>query len=162
MEIERKYLVKTLPNLEGYQKEIIEQGYICEEGCTLRVRMIEVENEKHFVLTYKAKVESKSGARVNVEEEFDIPEISYSHLLSKSDGNIIRKTRTLIPLSKEITGIDGLTAELDVFEGALSGIIIVEVEFESEEDSVRFCKPNWFGEDVSGDPKYSNSRMIWQ
>ena len=50
-----------------------------------------------------------------------------------------------------------LTAELDVFDNQLNGLILVEVEFEKEEDIINFVKPDWFGKDVSKNKKYRNS-----
>ena len=90
-----------------------------------------------------------------VREEYDLPltKESYDHLLSKIDGLLIAKTRYLIPLW------DGLTAELDVFEGDLAPLQLVEVEFSSVEEAEAFIPPEWFGEDVTNSGKYHNSYM---
>ena len=47
----------------------------------------------------------------------------------------------------------------DVFEGYLDGLIMVEVEFESEEDAVKFNPPEWFDKDVTFDYHYRNSYL---
>ena len=67
---------------------------------------------------------------------------------------IITKKRYLIPLE----GTD-LTAELDIFEGSLAPLVIVEVEFPDDESSDSFVKPEWFGEEVTHDPAYRNASL---
>ena len=52
-----------------------------------------------------------------------------------------------------------LTAELDIFDGALNGVLLVEVEFPDESAARSFIPPKWFGEDVTLDPRYHNSNM---
>lgn len=90
-----------------------------------------------------------------IREEYNLPltEEAYSHLLKKTDGNIIRKKRYEIPLQNH------LTAELDLFEGLFSGTILVEVEFETKEEALSFTPPDWFGEDVTNNGEYHNSTM---
>ena len=89
-------------------------------------------------------------------EEYNLPltEESYEHLKVKADGNVISKTRYLIPL-----GVDDLTAEVDVFEEPFAPLVLAEVEFESEEAANAFVPPAWFGEDVTFDGRYHNSYM---
>ncbi|MBQ2283030.1 MAG: CYTH domain-containing protein [Agathobacter sp.] len=144
MEIEKKYLVPVLPeNLENYPKKRIAQGYLCTNP-VVRIR----KSNDDYYLTYK-------GEGLMVREEYDLPltKESYDHLLSKIDGLLIAKTRYLIPLW------DGLTAELDVFEGDLAPLQLVEVEFSSVEEAEAFIPPEWFGEDVTNSGKYHNSYM---
>ena len=87
--------------------------------------------------------------------EYNLPlnQESYEHLLSKIDGRLIKKKRYMIPLSGR------LTAELDIFEGELAPLILVEVEFSSEEEANSFLPPEWFGEDVTFSGKYHNSQL---
>ena len=87
-------------------------------------------------------------------EEANLPltEKSYLHLLEKADGYVITKKRYEIPY-----GIH--TIELDIFENELEGLIIAEVEFTSEEEALSFTPPEWFGDDVTGDTKYTNSDL---
>jgi CYTH domain-containing protein len=54
---------------------------------------------------------------------------------------------------------DGLTAEVDVYEGALAGLITAEVEFSSEEASSAFAPPGWLGREVTGDKRYANRAL---
>ena len=79
---------------------------------------------------------------------------SYEHLKEKADGNVIGKTRYLVPLDE-----NGLIAEVDVFDAPFAPLIMAEVEFESEEQANEFVAPEWFGEDVTFDGRYHNSYM---
>lgn len=150
MEIERKFRVKYLPDqLEQYEKKVIEQGYLCK-GPVIRIR----KSNNRYILTYKNKTGIiQEGAIQSQEIEVDLTEESFLHLKEKVDGNMIEKTRYLIPLS------DGLTAELDVFSGKLTGLVFVEVEFKSKEEAENFQLPEWFLEDVSFDKRFRNSYL---
>lgn len=144
MEIERKYLLKTLPDLKTYEFHKIEQAYLCTSP-VVRVRR---EDETYY-MTYK-------GGGMMAREEYNLPlnQESYQHLKEKADGNVIGKTRYLIPLEKE-----GLVAEVDVFDPPFAPLILAEVEFETEEQANAFVAPEWFGEDVTFDGRYHNSYM---
>ncbi len=144
MEIERKFLIKKLPdNLTSYKARKIEQAYLCTDP-VVRVRR---DNDDYY-LTYKSK-------GMIVREEYNLPltKEAYGHLLAKADGNIITKTRYEIPEK------DNLTIELDVFEGKFDGLLLAEVEFASEEEALGYVPPEWFGEDVSNSTKYHNSTL---
>ena len=150
MEIEKKYLVREVPQkLEQYPHRHLEQSYICREP-VIRLRCVRQkargEQEETYYLTVKGK-----GLAVREEFEMPITRQAYVHLLTKIEGNSVVKTRYDIPLA------GGLTAELDVFEGHLAGLRLVEVEFDSEEAMASFEPPAWFGEDVSYDSRYHNS-----
>lgn len=154
MEIERKFLIKKMPeSIEQYDKSELEQGYLCEKGCTLRVR----KTEERYCITLKfGRSTEKGKALVNQEEEYEIPAIAYEHLIQKTDGNRITKTRYRIPIN------DGLTAELDCFHGKLEGLCFVEVEFPDVAASENFVKPDWFSDEVTKDPFYRNSHLIYE
>ncbi len=149
MEIERKYAVHKIPGeLTSYPCKRIEQGYLCSNP-TIRIRK---SNEEYY-LTYKSRSgnEMKEGsAIIRNEVELPLTEEAYLTLKTKTEGNMVYKTRYLIPLE------DGLTAELDVFEGVLSGLVFAEVEFPDEKTADRFVPPAWLGQDLSGDDRYSN------
>jgi len=145
MEIERKFLVPSLPcDLDSRSCHLIEQAYLCTSP-VVRIR----RQDDDFILTYK-------GSGMMAREEYNLPltKKSYEHLLAKADGCIITKRRYIIPLDTE-----NLKAELDIFEGHHAGLRIVEVEFESEEQANRFVPPSWFGEDVTFDGRYHNSYL---
>ncbi len=144
MEIERKYLIHSLPErLEQYESKQIEQGYLCTNP-VVRIR----RSNENYILTYK-------GEGLMVREEYNLPltKEGYEHMRGKVDGILIKKTRYLIPLT------DRLTIELDVFSNELEGLLLAEVEFETEEEANRFVPPAWFGEDVTFSVKYHNSTL---
>ncbi|MCD7745771.1 MAG: CYTH domain-containing protein [Lachnospiraceae bacterium] len=144
MEIERKFLIKTLPaNLEACPCHQIEQAYLCTSP-VIRVR----RQDDEYILTYK-------GSGMMVREEYNLPltREAYSHLLPKADGNILTKKRYVIPLA------DALKIELDIFEGKFAGLQMAEVEFPDEESANTFLPPDWFGEEVTWNPDYHNSAM---
>ena len=94
MEIERKFLIKKLPdNLTSYKARKIEQAYLCTDP-VVRVRC---DNDDYY-LTYKSK-------GMIVREEYNLPltKEAYGHLLAKADGNIITKTRYEIPEKDNLT-----------------------------------------------------------
>ena len=144
MEVERKFLIDRLPDdLNRFPSKQLTQGYLCTSP-VVRVRR---EGEEYF-LTYK------SGGLL-IREEYNLPltEESYYHLMSKTDGTVISKTRRYIPLR------NGLTAELDIFDEPFAPLALVEVEFDSVEDAEAFSAPDWFGKEVTNDPAYHNSTL---
>ncbi len=144
MEIERKFLVKDVPeNLERYEQKRICQGYICTNP-VVRIRR---SNEDYF-LTYKGR-----GKMVREEHEFPLTAEAFEHMLPKIDGILIDKVRYLIPLA------GGHTAELDIFQGVLAPLRLVEVEFASVEEAENFVVPEWFGDDVTNSKEYHNSNL---
>ena len=146
MEIERKFLIKreNLPeNLEQYPSKVIEQGYLCTEP-VVRIR----KSNDNYYLTYKSK-----GLLSREEYNLPLTQESYEHLKPKADGIVISKTRYLIPEK------DGLTIELDVFHEDYDGLLLAEVEFESEEQANTYIPPEWFGEDVTYSSAYHNSTL---
>ena len=151
MEIERKYLVRELPdNLDSFPHTEIEQAYLSTSP-TLRIRRM----GDTFILTVKERRRTSTTAIVNREEEFALSAESYERLRGKCDGNPVSKTRYRIPL------LDGLTAELDIFHGAHAGLLLVEVEFPTLAAADAFLPPAWFGPDVSQDPRYRNSWLAF-
>lgn len=142
IEIERKFLVKEIPaNLDAYKKIEIIQGYL-NTNPVVRVRK---ENDE-YVLTYKG-----SGLLAHSEYNLPLNMESFDSLIKKCDGIIISKTRYKIPIQS------GFVAELDIFKNNLSGLVLVEVEFDSVDDANAFTPPNWFGEDVTSDKHFHNS-----
>jgi CYTH domain-containing protein len=144
MEIERKYLVKSIPeNLKDYPCRVMEQGYL-NITPVIRIR----KDNDNFELTYKSK-----GLMVREEYNLPLTKEAYEHLLLKIDGRLIKKRRYMIPLE------GNLTVELDVFEGELAPLILAEVEFPDEDSALSFTPPDWFGEDVTFSGKYHNSHL---
>ena len=143
MEIERKYLIRELPDrLEQYPCRQIEQGYLNTDPI-VRIR----RTDEQYTLTYK-------GKGFMVREEYNLPlnKKAFLHLREKIDGILIKKRRYLIPLGT-------YTIELDVFEGELAPLLLAEVEFETEDEANVFVPPSWFGEDVTFSSAYHNSTL---
>ena len=112
MEIERKYLIRELPeNLETYAYHDIEQAYLCTAP-VVRIR----RQDHRYILTYKS-----SGMMAHEEYNLPLTREAYEHLKAKADGNVITKRRYLIPLD------DVLTIELDLFSGTFAGMILAEL-----------------------------------
>ena len=144
MEIERKYLIRELPeNLETYAYHDIEQAYLCTAP-VVRIR----RQDDRYILTYKS-----SGMMAHEEYNLPLTREAYEHLKAKADGNVITKRRYLIPLD------DVLTIELDLFSGTFAGMILAEVEFPTEEAANTFPPPHWFIEDVTFKKEYHNSYL---
>ena len=142
MEIERKFKVSAIPTLDSCIYRLLEQGYLSTDP-VVRVR----REDSRFYLTYK-------GQGLLAREEYNLPltEEAYRHLLQKADGIIIRKRRYLLPYRNH-------TIELDIFEKPYEGLVIAEVEFPTEEESISFQPPSWFGEEVTYDSRYHNSAL---
>lgn len=148
MEIERKFLIPSLPDrLYEYPVQLLEQAYVSRQP-VLRVRREEQGEEKNYILTYKSE-----GLLVREEYNFPLSEESYYHLKGKAEGRIITKKRYRIPEK------DGLTIELDVFEGELAGLVMAEVEFSDEISAKSYTPPDWFGQEVTDDPAYQNCNL---
>lgn len=144
MEIERKFLVKKLPDdLFSYPCRSIEQAYLCTSP-VVRIRHLDQE----YILTYKS-----GGMLARQEVELPLTETAYLHLREKADGTIISKKRYVIPLT------DSLKIELDIFAGMLTGFIMAEVEFQSLEEANNFTPPEWFGKDVTFISDFHNSNL---
>ena len=137
-EIERKFLISALPgNLpEG---EEIEQTYLGFEP-EKRIR----RKGKRFFYT-----EKEGHGLVRKEREREIDAGEYRRLAECKVGNTICKTRYLIPVGEH-------TCELDIYGGKLAGLTVAEVEFETVDQAERFTPPFWFGEEITGNKKYSN------
>ena len=169
IEIEKKFLVKELPaDLDKYPFHLIEQGYLNVHPA-IRVR----KEDDRYYMTYKGTDESYEGIG-KVEYNLPLDRDGYEHLIAKADGNVITKKRYLIPLNgdaftkeylsdhtelSDAVAQGRIAIELDVFEGVFEGRILAEVEFPDEESAAFYRPASWFGEDVTGNLKYSNSTM---
>jgi len=142
-EIERKFLVKsdTWKKNTLLKKVNIKQGYLAKnKGQQVRVR---VEDNK-ATLTIKGK--AKGIARD--EFEYEIPRVDGEAMLAGlCSGAIVEKIRHEVPHGAHVW-------EVDVFEGANRGLVVAEVELADEDES--FLRPEWLGEEVSGDARYYN------
>ena len=145
-EIERKYLIERedLSFLQLIEGEKIKQAYIQNENSrTVRVR---TKGEKAF-LTVKIGNESLSRD----EFEYQIPVQDAISMMEIMNLKVLSKIRYEIKFENNLW-------EVDVFEGKLDGLIIAEIELESEDES--FNKPIWLGREVTYDPSYLNAKLI--
>jgi len=145
IEIERKFLIKDDAWRALAKGTQYRQGYLnSTKERTVRVRTI---NDKGY-LTIKGIT---TGA-TRVEYEYDIPENDATAMLDDlCEKPIIEKNRYKIDFA-------GFVWEVDEFFGENQGLIVAEVELESENQA--FEKPEWIGDEVTGDPKYFNSNLI--
>lgn len=145
-EIERKFLVKgEFKNLASKETRIV-QGYLSSvPERTVRVR---IKGDKGFI-TIKG-IGSASGA-TRYELEKEIPTFEVEELLKICEPGVIDKTRFLVKVGNH-------TFEVDEFYGENKGLTVAEIELSSESEA--FVKPEWLGEEVTGDTKYYNSMLM--
>lgn len=142
-EIERKFLVKDPTAITDLPSEHIIQAYFlyASDG-TARVRII---NNETAVLAIKKDISNTT----RWEFEYDIPLEDARIMLEKlSNGKIIEKRRSTLVFS-------GKTWDVDVYAGKNEGLIIAEIELDSEDEV--FEKPDWLGREVTGDKRYLNA-----
>ncbi|WP_299670665.1 CYTH domain-containing protein [uncultured Polaribacter sp.] len=146
IEIERKFLVKNLDfKKESFKKNYLKQGYLNSDNRrTVRIR---ITDENAFI-TIKGKSNKDGTTRFEWEKEIAISEAE--ELLLLSETNLIEKNRYLIKKGSH-------TFEVDEFLGDNLGLIVAEVELNSEDE--QFEKPNWLAKEVTGKIKYYNSNL---
>jgi CYTH domain-containing protein/CHAD domain-containing protein len=147
LEVERKFLVTELPpELDRFPSELISQGYLAigEGGLEVRLR----RRGENTTLTVK-----KGLGRTRREEEIGLAPEQFRRLWPLTEGRRVEKLRHLIPAE------DGLTIELDTYTEELDGLATAEVEFDSEAGADGFEPPQWFGPEVTDDPRYRNARL---
>jgi len=145
-EIERKFLIKSLPdNLEQYPHKEIRQGYlvVTEDGTEVRLR----QKEEKYFQTIKS-----GGGKVRSELEIEITKEQFEVLWQATQGKRVGKTRYEIPCQ-------GGIIELDVYHDDLAGLSVAEVEFTNEEDSDKFVAPEWMATEVTDDARYKNQNL---
>lgn len=141
IERERTFLVERLPAELPAPRRIL-QGYLAQED-SISVRVRQFGDER--TLTIKA-----GSGRERTEVELELDEARWSALWELVGERYLKKARYAVPL-------DEATAELDVFSGALDGLCLVEVEFDSAEQAEVFDAPSWFGAEVTDDQRYTNA-----
>lgn len=143
IEIERKFLVNSTTHLHNATSFALRQGYvsITPEAVT-RVR---IKGDQGF-LTIKGKTQGITRA----EFEYPIPVEDAQQMLDQLCPNIVSKTRFLVEHQ-------GHTWEVDVFDGDNEGLVVAEIELESQEQA--FERPAWVGQEVSDDVRYFNAYL---
>ena len=143
LEIERKFLVDTTKWSTTSQGVHMVQAYISiEPNPTVRIR---ISGENAF-LTIKGRTKTISRP----EFEYEIPVDDAQELLKMAISNPVEKTRYKI-LHEDFLW------EVDFFSGKNEGLVIAEIELESEDQ--KFTLPDWISEEVSGDRRYYNSSL---
>lgn len=143
IEIERKFLLKNDNWREGAVGVHYKQAYLNEKGDnTVRVR---IEGDKA-----KLTIKGKSGNISRLEFEYDIPMADAEALFTLAKTPIVEKYRYKIMYA-------GNCWEVDEFLGMNRGLVVAEIELESETQS--FEKPDWIGMEVSGDKRYTNANL---
>ena len=142
IEIERKFLVVG----EGWRqaaRTLLAQGYLNrDKERTVRVR---VAGARAFLT-----VKGASAGATRTEFEYEIPVADAQALLALCEGPVVRKWR------HEVRH-EGHTWEVDEFLDDNAGLVVAEIELESEQQT--FAKPDWVGREVTGDPRYYNSSL---
>lgn len=144
-EIERKFLVAD----ESWRSQItsktaFRQGYIASlENRSVRVR---IKADRDATLTIKIGASSLTRD----EYEYDIPLSDAEELMTTALGIVIEKTRHTVEH-------EGFVWEIDVFEGLYEGLVVAEVEMNAETDQPSL--PSWLGQEVTGDPRFSNQNL---
>ncbi len=146
IEIERKFLVTS----ESF-KNTVQQSYRIVQGFlntdperTVRIR---IKGDQGFI-TVKGKGNASGMSRFEWEKEIAVAEAEKLMLLCEK--GVIEKIRYEIASGNHIF-------EVDEFLGKLKGLFLAEIELNHENDV--FLKPNWLGEEVTGNPKYYNSQL---
>lgn len=146
VEIERKFLVisKAFKD-EASNSYLIKQGFLnSHKKRTVRVRL----KRDIGYLTVKGKSSKDGLMRFEWEKQISLTEAE--NLLDLCEEGIIDKTRYEVKVGNH-------TFEVDEFFGDNEGLIIAEVELNSENET--FEKPNWLGKEVTGDVRYYNSQL---
>jgi len=145
-EIEKKFLVKGDFKKFSKKETRITQGYLSSvPERTVRVR---IKGDKGFI-TIKGIGNASGASRFEWEKEIPVTEVE--QLLEICEPGVIDKTRFLVESGPH-------TFEVDEFYGENEGLIVAEVELSSENES--FIKPEWLGDEVTGDSKYYNSMLM--
>ncbi len=95
-------------------------------------------------------IKGETVGATRLEFEYSIPRADADELLRLCAGPLVEKVRHRIELG-------GVTWEVDEFLGDNAGLVVAEVELQREDQ--QFPRPEWLGEEVTGDPRYFNSNL---
>jgi adenylate cyclase len=146
VEIERKFLVVNTDFLaESSERFRIVQGYLSSNPeRTVRVR---IKGENGYI-TIKGKGNESGLTRFEWEKEIAVSEAVA--LLQLCENGVIDKKRYNVMFENHLF-------EVDVFSGENEGLIVAEIELQSENET--FTKPNWLGDEITTDEKYYNAYL---
>lgn len=146
IEIERKFLVLSNDFInDAFAQKRIVQGYLSSNPeRTVRVR---IKGDKGY-LTIKGKSSANGTTRLEWEREISL--MDAETLLNICESGIIDKVRYEVKVGHHIY-------EVDIFSGENDGLVMAEIELESESET--FEKPKWLGEEVTNDERYYNAYL---
>lgn len=146
LEIERKFLVRNSDyKRQAFSSSRIQQGYICSgHGRTVRVR---VRDDRGY-LTIKGPSDKEGVVRYEFEKEITLEEAR--ELMNLCEPGRVDKTRYLVKSGNH-------TFEVDEFYGENEGLVMAEVELQRADEP--FEKPDFIGEEVTGDHRYTNAHL---
>ena len=145
-EIERKFLVKGDFKPFSIKATRITQGYL--SSVPERAVRVRIKGDKGFI-TVKGIGNTSGASRYEWEKE--IPVVEVEELLKLCEPGVIDKTRYLVPAGNH-------TFEVDEFYGENQGLVVAEIELASEQES--FEKPDWLGDEITGDIRYYNVMLM--
>ena len=146
LEIERKFLVRNSDyKRQAFSSSRIQQGYICSgHGRTVRVR---VRDDRGY-LTIKGPSDKEGLVRYEFEKEITLEEAR--ELMKLCEPGRVDKTRYLVKSGSH-------TFEVDEFYGENEGLVMAEVELQRADEP--YEKPDFIGEEVTGDHRYTNAHL---
>ena len=143
-EIERKYLVVGEFKHLAHNSMHLIQGYIASGKRTVRVRI----GDSGAWLTIKGPSRNGGLSRYEWEKEIDAKEAM--ELLQLAEGAVTDKVRYYVDY-------EGHTIEVDEFHGDNEGLVMAEIELQSEDE--RVVLPAWLGREVTGEKRFYNSHL---
>jgi len=145
IELERKFLLAGAAWRSLGQPVLLRQGYLSSHP--ERVVRVRIEGAQ-AVMTVKGR----SAGASRGEWEYPIPLADAEEFLDRlCEQPVIEKYRRRI-------GFDGMVWEVDEFLGVNAGLVVAEIELESEDQA--FSKPDWIGAEVTDDARYFNSNLL--
>jgi len=146
IEIERKFLVVAEVWPEGQAKVVMRQAYLAKQDNTVcRVRQ---KNDLYY-LSIKTRIN-------------DVSSYDYEYLIPASDGEVMLNkicTRAAVSKTRHKVTIAGKLWEIDEFHGENEGLVVAEIELSSIEEE--FERPDWLGQEVTEDRRYTNAALYY-
>lgn len=150
VERERRFLVDALPDLVPTADRQITDLYL--EGTRLRLRLSVgvVAGAPETVRKLTQKIPAPAGSPPGVQGWITNTYLSAEEYerLAVLPGRWLRKRRlSIAPMG------------VDVFEGAVAGLILAEAEFTSDAEMATFVPPPWCGREVTGDAAFTGGQL---
>lgn len=143
-EIERKFLIKTMPNISGLESILYERYFI------FRNKNIEIRVQRKGS-KYEFERKTKENSLTHSKQKFEISKEEFDFLKENSKESITRES-FLLQSNPEIS--------IKIYHGRFEGLNRVEVEFENEKLAEDYLPPDWFGEEITDTPLGKDSRLL--